>query len=91
MEPSSFTIEFPEHLARDKRQYCLDRLTDEGAVVEPQGERVFRVVCSKTTQLTFVGWTLFHTHFADLCRVIATSGDAELRADAYPKPSRFRN
>ena len=85
MEQSSFTIEFPEHVSLEKRQYCLDRLSDHAASVEKVTERRFRVLCSKSSQLAHVGWALFHTHFVDLCAVVSTSGDAEARANAYPK------
>lgn len=88
MEPSSFTIEFHENVPRDKQRYWLDRLADAAVSVESQDERTFRVVCSKRTQLAMVGWSLFHSHFARICRVIAASGLAELRADAYPRPSK---
>jgi hypothetical protein len=86
MERASFTVEFPEHLPREKWQHCLTQLSDTGAAVEQENERVFRVVCSKPKQLAHVGWALFHTHFSNLCRVIATSGKAEDRAGRYPKP-----
>jgi hypothetical protein len=86
MEPASFTIEFPEHLPREKRQYCLDQLSATGASVEPKSERVFRIICSKPNQHAHVGWALFQTHFSSLCRVIGTSGGAEDRATAYAKP-----
>jgi len=77
---------FPEHLPHEKRRYCLDQLADAGASIEQDGERVFRVTCSKPTQLRRVGWALFHTHFVNICRVIETSGVAEARASAYSKP-----
>ena len=86
LEPASFTIEFPEHLPRAKWQYCLDQLTSHGAQVQPESERAFRVVCEKPKPLAYVGWALFNTHFAQLCKVIATSGGAERRASAYPVP-----
>jgi hypothetical protein len=86
VELYSFTIEFPEHVSREKRQYCLDRLIDYGATVEQVTERKFRVLCSKTNQLSHVGWALFHTRFADLCSVTSVSGSAEARASAYLKP-----
>jgi hypothetical protein len=35
-----------------------------------------------------VGWLLFNTHFANLCQVISTSGVAEAKASAYPKPAK---
>lgn len=38
MEPSSFTIEFPEHLAVPRQEYCLFHLRDLGAAVEPLGK-----------------------------------------------------
>jgi hypothetical protein len=86
MEPASFTIEFPEHLPPEKRKYCLDQLSNTGASVERHADHVFRVVCSKPSELAHVGWVLFHTHLSDLCRVTSTSGGAEPRASAYQKP-----
>jgi hypothetical protein len=59
-------------------------------LLKPNGwksERVFLVVCLRPQQLAHVGWFLFHSHFQNLCRVISTSGGAEARASAYPKPS----
>jgi hypothetical protein len=85
---SSFVIQFPEHLPFEKQRYCLDRLSESGASVEPQSERVFRVVCRKPNELASVGWAVFHTHFAKICRVIGTSGMAEAHASAYPKASK---
>jgi hypothetical protein len=87
IEPSSFTIEFPEHLAREKEQYCIDFLTNYGGSVEALAERRFRIVCSKRPVLAKVGWALFHTHFKDLCRVVAVSGSAENRKTPYTKPT----
>jgi hypothetical protein len=86
LEHPSFTIEFPEHLPQSKWQYCVDQLKNTGALVEPQSERVFLVVCLRPQQLAHAGWLLFHSHFQNLCRVISTSGGAEARASAYPKP-----
>ena len=87
MEEASFTIEFPEHLPREKWEYCLSQLAETGATLEPVNDRVFRVVCSKPKQLNHVGWSLFHTHFARLCKVVNATGGAEARASAYEKPS----
>ena len=85
---SSFTIQFPEHLAVDKRQYGLDRLSESGASAQPQSESVFEVVCRTPNELAKVGWTLFHTQFAKICSVIGTSGSAEAKSSAYLKPSK---
>ena len=82
---SSFAIRFPEHLAREKKEYCLGHLCNAGARIERENDLVFRVVCSKPAELTKVGWTLFHTHLANICEIIDTSGLAEARASAYPK------
>jgi hypothetical protein len=87
LEQPSFTIEFPEHLSEAKRQYCLDQLKNTGALVEPQSEGVFLIVCVRPHQLAHVGWALFHTQFQNQCRVISTGGGAEARASAYTKPS----
>jgi len=86
VEPGTFTIKFPEHLPRGKWQYCLNQLSDTGALVESESDFVFRVVCVKPRQLAYVGWALFHTHFAKLCEVVTTTGSAEPHANAYPKP-----
>src|ERR1700680_1678194 len=86
MEPSSFTIEFPEHVPYGKRQYCLDCLADDGGLVESQGDRTVQITCLKRSQWATRGWSLFHMHFSNLCRVIAASGAAEARATAYSKP-----
>jgi len=86
MPTSSFTIEFDEHVAEQKKKYCLDRLADTAAEVRELGERRFEIVCQRARQLAMVGWLLFQSHFAQLCRVTATSGIAEDRADAYLNP-----
>lgn len=83
---SSFTIEFPEHLPSEKRQYVIGHLSDTGATIEPVSDGVFRVICLKNKELEHVGWALFHTHFSHCCRVIETSGKAENKASAYAKP-----
>lgn len=86
MEPSSFTIEFAEHITIEKQRYCLDPLAELGSEVKAQGERRFEIACPKPSELAMVGWSLFQTHFSRLCRVVATSGSAEARATAYLKP-----
>jgi hypothetical protein len=86
MMESTFTIEFPEHLAQAKLEYCLARLVESGSTLEHESERVFRIICSTPAQMRDVGWSLFHTHLADLCRVIGTTGKAEARASAYSLP-----
>jgi hypothetical protein len=83
METSAFTIEFPEHLPRAKWQYCLDHLSQTGATIREVSATRFQVECAKPKQLADVGWLLFHTHFAKLCRVVSVSGDAEVSAGAY--------
>lgn len=90
MVESTFTIEFPEHLPRDKWQYVLDQLMDTGASIE-QGEHNFIVVCNKPSQTEAVGWALFHTHFNGKCKVVATSGSAVAQASAYSNPLKMRN
>jgi len=89
MEPQhpSFTIEFHQHLPPETWQHWLSQLRNTGASVEAQSDRMFLVVCSKPNQLAHVGWLLFHSHLQNLCLVISTSGGAESRASAYPKPS----
>ena len=83
MDPSSFTIEFPEHLAAQPREYCLFHLRDFGASVEPIDGRRFLVSCHKPKELARVGHFLFHTHVAGYTQVLAVSGAAERRASAY--------
>jgi hypothetical protein len=83
VEPASFTIQFPEHLSREKRQYCFDRCSNYGAIIKQQGDHVFRIVCSKRQQLIRVGYLLLCSHISDMCQVISTTGRAEARASAY--------
>ena len=83
MEYSSFTIEFPEHLAEKHMEYCLFHLRDLGAMVDSLGGNRFFVSCHKPKELARVGHFLFHTHVASYTQVVATSGAAELRANAY--------
>jgi hypothetical protein len=88
VQASSFTIRFPEHLPREKWEYCLDQLADSGGSAENIEPHVFRIHCLKPGDTAKVGWALFHTHFANVCTVLETSGDAENRASAYPSPAR---
>lgn len=87
MQTSSFTIQFSEHLPREKRRYCLDQLADSGGSAENIEPHVFRIHCLKPGDTAKVGWALFHTHLANICTVLETSGDAENRASAYPSPT----
>jgi hypothetical protein len=84
LEQPSFTIEFPEHLPEAKRQYYLDHLKNTGALVEPQSERIFLIICLRRQQLARVDWALFHTQFQNQCQVISTSGGAETRGAHIP-------
>ncbi len=90
MDESTFTIEFPEHLPREKWQYVLDQLTDTGASIE-QGEQNFVVVCTKLSETEAVGWALFHTHLNSKCKVVATSGSAVAQSSAYSNPPKMRH
>lgn len=83
MEPSSFTIEFPEHLAVPRQEYCLFHLRDLGAAVEPLDGNRFLVSCHKPKELARAGHFLFHTHVASYTKVVAAFGNAELRASVY--------
>lgn len=86
MEPSSFTIEFAEHTTEETRQYVLNRLAERGAEIVALGGGRFQIVCHRQREIAIIGWSLFQTHFTQLCHVTATSGFAEARADAYLKP-----
>lgn len=83
MDTSTFTIEFPIHLAEDRREYCLFHLRDLGAAVEQSGENSFVVSPHRLKELARIGHFLFHTHVASYTKVVAVSGAAELRASAY--------
>jgi len=85
LEIPSFTVEFFEHLSPQDWQQWLTQLANTGASVELKSDRVFVVACSRT-QLAHDGWLLFHSHLRDMCRVVSTSGEAETRASAYPRP-----
>ena len=91
MNDSSFTLEFPEHVPRTKWQYILDQLAQTGSTVEETDTHQFLVTCTRERQLAHVGWALYHTHFRDVCRVVATSGEAVSEASAYPNPPPVRH
>jgi hypothetical protein len=91
MEESSFTIEFPEHLPRETWQYILDQLTPDCSSIEQVSGNVFTVSCARIQQMQIVGWALFHTHFKDMCRVIATTGLATAQSSAYSAPTKVRH
>lgn len=91
MENSTFTVEFPEHLPREKWQYILDGLAQTGASIEQKGDRTFVVLCTRKKHLEHVGWALFHTHYPTKCKVIATSGATVAEASAYPHPPPVRH
>ena len=92
MSESTFTIEFPMHLPIEKRQYMLDRLTTEiGVSIEKEGDHLYRVLCTRDSQVQHVGWSLFHTHYNSLCKVVSTSGAAVTKASAYSQPHRKRH
>ena len=86
MQPSSFTIELPEHFAREKWDYWFQWLKDKGADVKPMGDRTFQVICTRNNQLAYVGWAIFHTGLSSLCTVVGTTGLAKPHASAYSKP-----
>jgi hypothetical protein len=85
--PSSFTIEFHQHVPLERRKYCLTRLGETGAIVELHSEQSASILCLKPNQLAHVGWLLFHSHFNRLCSIVATSGEAQAKASAYPSPT----
>lgn len=88
---ASFTVEFPEHVPRDERQYALRALADDGGSIDEIGERTFAILCTTDKQLRRVGWALFHTRIKHLCRVIGVRGAAVTQATAYPPPPRERH
>ena len=47
MQASFFTIRFPDHLPREKWQYCIDQLADSGGSAENIGPHLFRIHCSE--------------------------------------------
>ena len=88
---ASFTVDFPEHVPPDERQYALRALADDGGAINEIGERRFAILCTTDKQLRLVGWALFHTRIKDLCRVIGVGGAAVAQATAYPPPPRGRH
>ena len=86
MQPSSFTSEFGDHVPQEKQKYCLRQLEEVAAEIRTQGQRKCEIVCLRKSQLAKVGWALFQTHFSQLCKVVAVTGAAEARADAYKHP-----
>ena len=85
MDAGSFTIEFPDHLPLTRRKNCLDYLVEKGGRVEQTSTGVFRIHCNDQSQVELVGWALFQTGLAKLCRVTGTTGSAEARADVYAR------
>jgi len=81
---SSFTVELPEHLSREKHQELFNRLSEMETQVQQVSLGVYRIIATKPNQLARLGWMLFQTHSSKICTVIGTSGLAENRAGAYP-------
>ncbi len=80
---SSFTIRFLEHVPEERRTYCLNRMRECGATINSESDCVFQVVCGRPNELSRVGRLLFRSHLRKICTVVATSGIAKPRADAY--------
>ena len=83
MRLSTFQIVFPEHTAARSIAQWLDWLSNRGATIEPLPGNAYRISCSRAKQLAAVGWAIYHTNLATLCRVESVSGEAEARASAY--------
>ena len=81
--PSSFTIEFPFHLDEGKRDYCLNRLREDGGEVEVLSTTTFRIRCATVRDVENVGRSLYHTMISGCCKVVGVSGVAVNRASAY--------
>lgn len=88
MTESSFTIIFLEHMPRERWQYILDGLSEHSERIEKLNNNKFRIVCINSKQLNHVGWSLFHTHYTKMCKIIETSGEALPKAKAYTMPSK---
>lgn len=82
---ASFTIRFPEHVARERVQQCLTQLEDAGATIVLLGAHDYRLDVDKSRSVSDVGGWLYHSYMKHICSVVGTSGAAEPRAGAYPK------
>jgi len=87
MGTSTFTIEFLPHLPRSDWQRRVDDLSEIASDLTEVDERTFVITCSRWLQLNRVGWLLFHTSLAEVCRVRSTTGDASSNAGAYHRDS----
>ena len=83
MELSSLDIAFPEHSLPKRIDYWFDWVRAKGATLERISFHQYRIVCSRPSLLSWVGWALYHSAFASLCEVVAVSGDAQARAGAH--------
>lgn len=82
----TFTIQFHQHLPRERWQHVLDSLQSAGAQIEQETSHQFTVLCERDSQITDIGCALFHTHFKSLANVVGVSGAARAEASAYPFP-----
>jgi hypothetical protein len=82
----SFTVEFHEHLPRERFAYVIAHLQAAGARVEEQTPHRFVLLCENESQVKDVGVWLFQTHVKSLLTVTAASGVARASASAYPYP-----
>ena len=85
----SFTIEFPVHLAQEKKDYCRFMIREDGGTIIEIGPNTWRIDCDKPKILNHVGWMLFNSVVAKHCRITETAGAAENRAGAYVYPTEW--
>lgn len=73
----SFTVEFAEGLSSEEVEFIADMCIGHTTLVERKSERVFRVLCSTSSQLWGV-LALWRQHdWAAVCRTTTTPGDIE--------------
>ena len=84
MEPSSFFIEFHQHLTERVWEDFLRSVSRAGASVEKQSSHNFQLTCVKRSQLQHVGYIVFGVGHG-LCMVRKVTGEAQIRAGAYTK------
>ena len=86
MIPSTFAIEFHQHLTDVKWENFLRAVARAGASIEQTASHRFVFTCVKRSQLQHVGFIVFGVG-QSLCRVTEVSGEAQEQASVYASAS----
>jgi hypothetical protein len=87
MAPSTFTIEFHDHLEGERWGDFLLAAGTAGASSQWLSSHRIELTCIKRSQLQHVGYIIFRRAVPMLGTVMAVSGEAKNEASAYAKAS----